>query len=80
MVNDNAPAITAKECQAQCAALSTCNFWDFGEGFCRLRSDKGPEGKIEHWGYSFGTKNCRVGKTSYTSYVILISIQNITFV
>ena len=63
MVNDNAPAKTAEKCQVQCAATPSCKFWDFGEEFCRLRSNIGPRGKVAHSGYSFGAKYCKFGKT-----------------
>ena len=57
MVNDNAQANTKTECQDQCARLSSCKFWDLGEGFCRLRSNSGT-GKEPHSGYFYGSKNC----------------------
>jgi len=58
MVNDNAPAKSPQECQQQCASLSTCKFWDLGEGFCRLRSEVGLKGLQAHLGYAYGSKNC----------------------
>ena len=61
MVNDNAAAGTAEECQAQCAASSSCKFWDFGGKVCRLRSNSG-NGKVADSGSSYGTKNCEFGK------------------
>ena len=63
MVDHNAPAKTAKMCRQECEYLLSCKFWDFGEGFCRLRSDSGPKGKIaDPFGYHFGTKNCIFGR------------------
>ena len=61
MVNDNAAAGTAEECQAQCEASSSCKFWDFGGNVCRLRSNSG-SGKVADSGSSYGTKNCKFGK------------------
>jgi len=59
MVNNNAPATTPEECQQQCVSLSTCEYWDLGEGFCRLRSNAGAKGLEAHLGYAYGRKNCR---------------------
>ena len=70
MVNNNAPANNPQECQQQCASLSTCNYWDFGDNYCRLRSNAGNagvNGLYPYPGYAYGRKNCFFGMTVYTT-------------
>ena len=67
MVNDNAPANSPKECQQQCVSLSTCEYWDFGEGYCRLRSNAGPKGLQASPGYAYGSKYCLFSKSVYAT-------------
>ena len=65
MVNDNAPANSSQECQQQCVSLSTCEYWDFGDNSCRLRSNVGVDGLVPYLGYAYGIKNCSFGKSVY---------------
>ena len=59
MVNDSADANTAIECRNACQHDSTCGFWDFGDGWCRLRSTSIDTSELRHSeGYAYGTKNC----------------------
>ena len=58
MENNNAPATTARQCLTQCNILSTCQFWDFGNGFCRLRSEQGSNGREPDGKSSCGQKDC----------------------
>ena len=46
------------ECLQKCNSEETCNFWDYGQGWCRLRSTSG-EGPQNDFEYSYGTKNCK---------------------
>ena len=57
MENNNAPATTARQCLTQCNILSTCQFWDFGNGYCRLRSNEGQGPEVAKW-YLGGAKHC----------------------
>ena len=67
IINDNAPANYPQQCHNLCVLLSTCKFWDFGESICRLRSNAGPKGLEEDRGFAYGSKNCRLGKSVYTT-------------
>ena len=80
MVNNNAPATTPEECQQQCVSLSTCEYWDLGEGFCRLRSNAGAKGLEAHLGYAYGRKNCRFGKSIYATECNYISNSNLNVI
>ena len=60
MVNSNAPAVTSHECLKQCNSDSNCLFWDYGGGYCRLRSDDG-QGIEPVTGYRYGQKHSKVG-------------------
>ena len=57
MVNSSAGGSSAKDCQQKCAALSTCNFWDWDGSTCRLRSDQG-NGAQDASGFSAGRRVC----------------------
>jgi len=57
MVDDNADANSDIQCRDACNAHRRCDFWDFGDGFCRLRSNDGG-GAEPHNHYSYGTKFC----------------------
>ena len=61
MVNGNADANNAKECLDRCNNDVNCMFWDYGDGYCRLRSDSG-NGPTAYSGYEYGTKGCSYGK------------------
>ena len=58
VVNENALWKTSEGCRKQCLGMLACNFWDYGKGYCRLRSNSGPRGKVAHTGYAYGTKYC----------------------
>lgn len=60
MLNDNAPANNPQECLSECKAWVGCKFWDYGEGFCRLRSNDGNGAEVAV-GYVFGPGNCFFG-------------------
>ena len=61
MVNDNAPAKTAAECLDQCNILPACEFWDFGNNYCRLRSNDG-NGLEDAEMFTSGIKYCQLGR------------------
>ena len=61
MINDDAPAKNPQECLNQCKLVSGCKFWDFGDGFCRLRSNHGNGAEVGV-GYTFGSDSCFFGK------------------
>ena len=46
------------ECLRKCNSEESCKFWDYGQGWCRLRSTSG-EGPQDDSRYSYGTKNCK---------------------
>ena len=48
----------AAQCLAKCNSDSPCKFWDFGGGWCRLRSNSG-RGLQSDSGYFYGSKNCK---------------------
>ena len=60
IVDGNAPADDETECLHQCNILPACEFWDFGNGFCRLRSDEG-SGPMNATSFAYGPKNCYFG-------------------
>ena len=60
MVDGNAPARNADECLNQCNIAPDCMFWDFGHGYCRLRSNDG-NGQQISWSYTSGPKYCKLG-------------------
>ena len=64
MVNDHAPASTAQQCLKQCNSFPNCLFWDFGDNFCRLRSNDG-NGIEESSSYFCGRKECTFGTIRY---------------
>ena len=45
-------------CLQKCNSEESCNFWDYGQGWCRLRSTSG-EGPEHAFKYSYGTKECK---------------------
>jgi len=57
MVKDYSIVTDAYQCLGKCNSDSSCKFWDFGDGWCRLRSDSG-QGEETAYGYLFGEKNC----------------------
>ena len=57
MVNDNAGGSSAADCKARCAAHAECQFWDWGWGTCRLRSDDGG-GAVDDAPMAGGSKWC----------------------
>ena len=61
MLNDNAPARNPQDCLSKCKSWMGCKFWDFGDGFCRLRSNDGNGAEVAA-GYTFGSNNCFFGK------------------
>ena len=62
----SSPEVTdASQCLDKCNSDSSCKFWDYGEGWCRLRSDSG-QGEEKANGYSFGAKNCIFESSSKT--------------
>ena len=67
MINDNATASQPLDCLVQCNVVDQCKFWDYGANnakwkkTCRLHSSQGP-GPVEAKGYSYGSKNCDMGK------------------
>ena len=61
MLNDNAPARNPQDCLSKCKTWMGCKFWDFGDGFCRLRSNDGNGAEVAA-GYTFGSNNCFFGK------------------
>lgn len=66
MVQDNAFASNGRECWAICVKNAACNFWDYGEGYCRLRGDAG-SGAVKAVGYVAGIKNCKFASKAGTS-------------
>ena len=60
MLNDNTQAGNAEECLNQCNISPDCNFWDFGDNYCRLLSYNvsGPEVAGSHIS---GRKYCTFG-------------------
>ena len=68
MLNDNAPANNPQECLSECKSWVGCKFWDFGDGFCRLRSSDGNGAEVAV-GYVFGSGNCFFGKLKFVSYL-----------
>jgi len=58
MVNSNAGGNTWRECRSKCASNDACMYWDYGDYYCRLRSDDGV-GPIFDEGYFGGSKNCQ---------------------
>jgi len=63
MVNGDAGAMSPQECQRKCAADHRCNFWDFDNYVCRLRSSSGTGPKSHDWA-AFGEKHCKFGRWS----------------
>jgi len=60
MVNDDANATTAIECRSACQDDPKCEFWDFGDNYCRLRPNSIDTfwGLTHSKGYTYGAKNC----------------------
>ena len=46
-----------KECLEKCNSADRCRFWDFGEGWCRLRTNSGNGPQVDRK-YVSGQKNC----------------------
>lgn len=44
MIDGNAPASNAEQCNNQCSARAGCEFWDWSGDHCRLRSEAGGSG------------------------------------
>ena len=57
MVNGNAPADTTAECLNQCNNEPECKFWEFGDDYCRLRSNDGNGAEVAE-SYVSGPKFC----------------------
>lgn len=57
MVNDNAGPENGRECLRACQKQPDCNFWDHGNGYCRLRSDSGGA-PVDAAGYIGGPRDC----------------------
>ena len=68
IINDDAPAKNSQECLNQCKLEEGCKFWDFGDGFCRLRSNHGNGAEVGE-GYTFGSDSCFFGKFIYTTFL-----------
>ena len=66
MLNDNAPANNPQECLSECKSWVGCKYWDFGDGFCRLRSSNGNGAEVAV-GYVFGSGSCFFGKLKFIS-------------
>ena len=64
MINVNAEADSSETCSDECLKNEDCAFWDYEDsaGICRLRSNAG-NGKETASGYSYGEKNCNIGKS-----------------
>ena len=53
---------TAKECLEKCNGDDRCKFWDFGGGWCRLRSSSGTGAQTDN-GYTSGPRYCALSGT-----------------
>ena len=69
---------TAEHCLIRCKSNSRCSFWDFGNGWCRLRSSPGSAGPIPASGYTSGPKSCKLGSSSGTNKTRKINHFSIT--
>jgi len=56
--NDDAGGDTPEKCREKCQLYGRCNFWDLGEGYCRLRVDDKGGLQSAKKGYNAGHKNC----------------------
>ena len=63
MFKDYSTVADANECLQKCNSDNACKFWDFGEGWCRLRSTSG-NGPQSASKYSSGPKNCIIDSTT----------------
>ena len=71
----NACISSPAECQNTCQGNNDCGFWDFGDGWCRLRSTSiDPNELSESEGYVYGTKNCifSPGKWNMSQFCFMI--------
>ena len=57
MLTDYSTVLDQKECSEKCNSEYSCKFWDFGEGWCRLRTNSG-NGPQSDTKYSSGAKHC----------------------
>ena len=83
MINDDALARvmfnSPEKCLEKCNLELNCNFWDYGMSgsgiakryYCRLRSNSGG-GRFKIPGYTYGTRNCSLGKIVNVSVKMLI--------
>ena len=61
VVKANAPALTSLDCLEQCNLESSCLYWYYGGGNCRLLSDDGKGGEVAD-GRSYGKKHSNPSK------------------
>ena len=57
MLSDYTNIVDETECLEKCNLADSCKFWDFGEGWCRLRTNSGNGPKMDSR-YTSGPKNC----------------------
>ena len=57
LLTDSPNVVDEKECLEKCNSADSCKFWDFGEGWCRIRTDAGNGPQVDN-GYTSGPKNC----------------------
>ena len=57
LFSDYTNVVDETECLEKCNSVDSCKFWDFGEGWCRLRTDSG-NGPQSDSRYTSGPKNC----------------------
>ena len=57
LLADDSNVVDEKECLEKCNSEDSCKFWDFGEGWCRLRTDAGNGPQVDNK-YTSGPKNC----------------------
>ena len=65
----------ANQCLDKCNSDNACKFWDYGDGWCRLRSNSGDGEQLAN-GYSFGSKNCKFESSSEMSKSLNFSKSN----
>ena len=57
LLSDYTNVVDEKQCLEKCNAADSCRFWDFGVGWCRLRTNSGDGPQLDNK-YSSGPKNC----------------------
>ena len=73
LFEDYSTVVNAEQCLDKCNSAAACKFWDFGEGWCRLRTNSGNGPQVDNR-YTSGPKYCifNMGNRIF-NYIVLFN-------